>query len=370
MVRYFLFFSILILTGCSNKSSNTNGQRSSNSPHVQIRKLPYEIDKKVETLNTSASYYIVSKGDLKGVLKKYGDYEEIVVPIKYCMIDYNCDNDAVCYFRAIFPNCEDDEVYSIDGNNFFQGCSKIYLKKWNTYSNYYDNKEDWCFIWMVSRGKYKAVMDLNGNYIIPFERNYTRITPEVKRYGNNKILRYFVVKNGKCEGICDQNGKELLSPDNLATARVFCNDETGNISMYLTFEDGEDFYNYPKESQGKLEYDCYGTCESPFTFSTKHSNCEESTVSIMPDNGTNYNNSYNNNYNNSYEIEQREPRKDPCQACHNTGTCHPCNGTGKRLSEMSIVSENPVYRDCGNCGGTGTCSACGGDGWLNEGVDF
>ena len=72
------------------------------------------------------------------------------------------------------------------------------------------------------------------------------------------------------------------------------------------------------------------------------------------------------------DLPTREPRRDPCIACKNTGVCPVCDGTGQ-TKDFLVVRDDGLdteYRQCKFCGGSTLCSGCGGDGWLDEGVDF
>jgi hypothetical protein len=211
-------------------------------------------------------------------------------------------------------------------------------------------------------------MDLNGKYIIPLSRGYSEIHPEVNHYNNNnKVLRYFTVKRDNFQGLCDQNGNEIIAPDEYTYVYVSTFDNSSEI--YITYKNDfeEECILYPNKSLGHFNFDCSLNSVSPFNYSKKSNSSNENS------DNTNVINQFNSvNYSNSNISDQeiRQPIREACRTCKNTGRCYPCDGSGKVISEMSIVTDNPTYMQCRSCRGSGRCSACGGDGWLDEGIDF
>lgn len=233
---------------------------------------------------------------------------------------------------------------------------------------------------------YYAWYNKNGKCIIPFTREYTRI----QKYEKESFGTYYTfVKSGAC-GLCDKNGREVLSVkmDGVAYVHPVCETIKGQkkYGLYICLKNLRDCY---ADANGKiivppefnntskanvLARNRLTTTNNPLA-GNKHETLAEaegrssggfSSSSSSNSASSSSNSSSNSNTGNNTQTIHVQHHRDPvpvqvwiqCNICYGSGICQTinCNNGWNNGTRMA----------CLGCGGSGRCGICGGHGGHYE----
>ena len=254
----------------------------------------------------------------------------------------------------------------------FYGCYDIFYK-WRTYSSYFT----------VYEGDFVGIYSREGKCIIPTERHY--VGAMVLKAANHEKFFINVLRNGGFVGLCDMQGKEVISPiypllytegatplKAVEVANIygyedkFCIEVTKTNKEHIYFDlDGNPAndknnisqstkYDYTNQSQLYQAYHKRTTTNTP----TNGTSSTASSSTNTPSSG--------NNSENKTTTVVVEHHRDPvpvqqwqaCWACGGMGTmgCDKCGGGGTKY-----IGDR-LHR-CSRCNGRGIipCNVCYGN---------
>ena len=228
--------------------------------------------------------------------------------------------------------------------------------------------------------------DTEGNIIIPIERGYDDIWPQMEYVGRNsrkQKVNWFVVekklegKKGYGYGVCDKNTNEIIAPT--LPNRVYFDNYNAH-TFYIKSDNVKQYIGITLDAQENIIPDP----DHPFGSTEDGNYQQEATV---------YNNSYNNSYNNTYNNTYTPPTQHKQQSTGNTNNTssatkpkNPASSSAStQSSNKSSSSTNkptsnknnaPSYPSttvkCQHCRGTGlaSCWSCNGKGTVRKsGID-
>lgn len=306
----------------------------------------YEIDCGLSSKFFPNTFFKVkgNDDDHYGVIKKEGDVKKIVVPLEFSSLISLHEEHEMCFLQAGYFKDDHyyDRIYTCDGELLLptNGDYTFYLKNWNPSGS---NKKNY-FCWVARKNKKTAILDLNGNSIIPFEKGFHDITPRAEKT-KNYCVYYFIVEKGKYMGLYDYKGEAIIEPNEYTNVWVETYDSDNDVYIKI---DG-DYIAYPKELIGKTNPSCYKYCDNPYVFRDKKSQGTETTSTQGGETPTTPASSHT-----SVPMQVWVP----CQVCFNSGVCqtYGCVNGWNSGTNMSCLS----------CGGSGRCSFCAGKGGHYE----
>ena len=397
----------LFINSCNNaRTSGSTTIGSDDDSIVDVDSVYYDKLEKEDECDGLFTWYRYWVGNKVGALDKN---KNILIPADYDGI--GCD-----YDEHIFTVTDSDGNwgrYYLNGELFisssrgYKGIMKVDISKGRYYYSVYDTENGT-----------NGIVDKDGNEILPQKYNNIWHTEE---YADEEIdsdydINSFVIADGDDEWLMyiyiDDNGRIYRFPEPEWT-RIYrsAKDYSQRIQvrkytdyMYVGrrkfkasgYIDGNKVYSRNTKYDDGIYSESYYFNGNRLVFESdgyKRDFYLERDFSIddyVPQRNNTYHDSYigvdsqnepspdgygNNNYYNESPLEydqpiENAPNRYRCRACSQSGTCPVCNGSGQQLSELSIVTDDPVYKKCRHCKGTGRCPACGGDGWIDEGIDF
>lgn len=326
-----------------NPNENHNGDNT-NLGNSETYKISYSPESKYFP---KTFYKVYNDKSQYGIVKKDGDKEKIIVPLKFCSLLSLNEDHELCYFRAKYEKNDHyfDRIYTMDGKLMMDidGDCEFHLCNWNPAGA--EKKNYFC--WRIIRDNKAAIFDLLGNCIIPFEKGFRWIDTKSDFYGNNKILYYFIVRKGKYEGLYDYKGEAIIEPDQYSHIWV---ETYSDGSAYIMFK-GDVHPSYPQNLMGKTNNSCYKYNNNPYIY--------------RGENGHSSDNS-NNGSGEAKKTQTVHVVRDPI-AVNVWIPCSVCGGRGVCQTYGCVNGWNSGTRmECLSCGGSGRCSFCAGQGGHYE----
>lgn len=205
MKQKVLLLMVLALGLYSINGKSQTRNRASDTKKITSSTLSKEkesITKTREVGEDGFVWYKLMKDNLLGVQDIEGN---IIIPIEYTYISYNCSDGSGTHFFRVSKG-DFSGTYTREGKCVVS-TDMHYTSVW-----LYGSKEK--IYWKVEKnGGRKGMLDARGNEVISPNRGYTDLYID---YNGCCGTWYIAVSRGDYAGICDMNGVEIITPDKYA----------------------------------------------------------------------------------------------------------------------------------------------------------